>query len=425
MGALSIIMNPSDKKMLRVLTLLPVVALVFFIGVYVGGRSSTSQATSSNTANSSTALDSINVPINRDLVDAEKFKAFWKAWVILDQKYVAAASTTEQDRIYGAIKGLASSYGDPYTVFFPPQESKMFAEDISGNFEGVGMEIGIKNNQLQVVTPLKGSPAEAAGVKTGDQILKIGDTIVTPELSVDAAVKLIRGPHGTTVKILFLTKDSSKPIERSITRQIINIPTLETSSKPGGIFVIRLFSFTAQSPELFRNALREFVLSGDHKLIFDLRGNPGGYLEAAWDMASWFLPAGKTVVTEDFGKNGSPKSYRSKGYDIFNDNLRMIILTDGGSASASEILAGALHEQGVAKLVGSKTFGKGSVQELVDITSDTSLKVTIARWLTPNGHNLSHEGLDPDYPVKVTAEDVAAGKDAAMDKAVELLTVQQ
>jgi carboxyl-terminal processing protease len=210
-----------------------------------------------------------------------------------------------------------------------------------------------------------------------------------------------------------------------LTRAVINIPTLDTKTKPGGIFVISLYSFTSDSPNLFRDALRQFVTSGDHKLILDLRGNPGGYLDAAWDMASWFLPAGKVVVTEDFGKNGPPNIYRSKGYDIFNSNLDMMILVDGGSASAAEILAGALKEQGIAKLVGIKTFGKGSVQELVPITSDTSLKVTIARWLTPNGHNLSHDGLDPDYNVTISDTDAASHTDSQMNKAVQLLTAQQ
>lgn len=353
-------------------------------------------------------------------VEQDQFSSFWKAWALLDEKYVTSASTTIQDKIWGSIGGLAGSYKDPYTVFFPPVEDKMFKEDISGDFEGVGMEIGIKNKQLQVVSPLKGSPADNAGVKAGDFILKINDKS-TVDMAVDQAVKLIRGPKGSVVNITFLPQGASKTVDRSITRDKISIPTIETSTKANGIFVIRLFSFTAQSPDLFRNALREFVLSGKEKLILDLRGNPGGYLDAAWDMASWFLPAGKIVVNEDFGDKESPKIYRSKGYDIFNNNLKMLILVDGGSASASEILAGALSENGKAKLVGTKTFGKGSVQELVPITSDTSLKITIARWLTPNGHNLSQSGLEPDYLVEITEENTKGGKDPVMEKAVELL----
>jgi carboxyl-terminal processing protease len=399
-------MNSRDQKVIFALIGIPALVCAFFIGLYAGEHGTVGGTNGSLT--------------DTTVLSKDQFSPFWKVWDILNKKYVAAASTTDQQKVWGAIKGLAASYGDPYTIFFPPVESQMFQDDITGNFGGVGMEIGIKSGQLTVVSPIKGSPADRAGVKTGDAILKI-DGQSTADMDVDTAVKQIRGPKGTAVKITFLPVNAKSPVDKSLTRDTINIPTLDTSTKPGGIFVISLYSFTADSPDLFRSALRDFVTSGDKKLILDLRGNPGGYLDAAWDMSSWFLPAGKVVVTEDFGKNGSPQVYRSKGYNIFNSNLKMLILVDGGSASAAEIMAGALSEQGVAKLVGTKTFGKGSVQELVPITDDTSLKVTIARWLTPNGHNLSHDGLDPDYAVPVTDKDITAGKDPQMDKAVQLL----
>lgn len=398
-----------NKKLAYILIGLPVVILALFVGIFIGQKQP--------------AVPPASLAALTSVANSDEFNAFWKVWQLLDEKYVAAASTTQKTKVYGAIQGLAASYGDPYTVFFPPVEAKMFADDIAGDFGGVGMEIGIKDKQLVVVAPLKGSPAELAGVKVGELILAIDGTS-TASMSTDEAVRNIRGPKGSVVKITFLPVGGTKPVIRSITRDIINIPTIDTKSKPGGIFVISLYSFTAQSADLFRNALRSFVASGDHKLILDLRSNPGGYLDAAWDMASWFLPSGATVVTEDFGKNGSPNVYRSKGYNIFNKNLDMLILVDGGSASAAEILAGALKEQGVAKLVGTKTFGKGSVQELIPINSETSLKVTIARWLTPNGHNLSHDGLDPDYIVPITDKDMASKTDSQMEKAVQLLTAQ-
>ncbi|MEI6397043.1 MAG: S41 family peptidase [Candidatus Taylorbacteria bacterium] len=353
-----------------------------------------------------------------------QFAPFWNAWNILNNKYISTGSTTDQEKVWGSIKGLASSFNDPYTVFFPPEESKIFQDNISGNFGGVGMEIGKKDGQLLVVAPIKDSPAAVAGVKSGDFILSINSTS-TVDMSVDQAVALIRGPQGTKVKMSFLPKGANKAVERTITRDIIKIPTLDTETKDGGIFVIKLYSFTSQSPNLFREALRQLIASGDHKLILDLRGNPGGYLDAAWDMSSYFLPIGKVVVSEDFGAHGQPNIFRSKGYDVFGDKLNMLILVDSGSASASEILAGALQENSVAKLVGSKTFGKGSVQELIPVTPESSLKVTIAHWLTPNGHNLSHDGLEPDYPVTLTdkqvAAAVAAGTDPVMDKAVSIL----
>lgn len=347
---------------------------------------------------------------------------FWKVWGILSEKYVEATTTDTQKRIWSSIEGLAQSQGDPYTVFFPPAESKMFKSDITGNFEGVGMEIAIKDKVLTVVSPLKNSPAEKAGVKAGDKIIKIDDKVVS-DMPVDEAVKLIRGPQGSKVKIVFIREGQAEPLEKSITRDVIDIPTIETEIK-NDIFIIRLFSFTSQSPDLFRESLRSFLKSGKNKLIIDLRGNPGGYLDAAWDIASWFLPAGKVIVTEDFGGKNENKVLRSKGYDVLNkyfgSNYKVVVLVNGGSASAAEILAGALQEQGVAKLVGQKTFGKGSVQELVEITPETSLKVTIARWLTPSGHNLSHDGLNPDYVVLGTAKD--SGTDPQLDKAVEILS---
>ncbi len=398
-----------NKKIIYILNVLPVVILTLFVGIYIG-------------QSQSSAIDSSD-PEFSEIAKSEEFQSFWKVWRTLDEKYIRSASTTNEKKIYGAIEGLTASYGDPYTVFFPPVESKMFKEEIKGDYGGVGMEIGIKDKQLVVVTPMKNSPAEIAGVKSGDFIISINGTS-TAGMSTDEAVKYIRGPKGSEVKITFIPAGTSKPVVRTIIRDTIQIPTIDIATKPGGITVISLYSFTSQSPDLFRGALRQFVESGNHKLILDLRRNPGGYLDAAWDMASWFLPAGKVIVTEDFGQKTSPNIFRSKGYNIFNDNLKMIILVDEGSASASEILAGALQEHGIAKLVGAKTFGKGSVQELVNITSDTSLKVTVASWLTPKGHNLSHDGLNPDYEVKPTEKDISAKKDVQLEKAIELLTAQ-
>lgn len=387
------------------------------------------------------AISQINSISNKEAtatVGTVDFAPFWEAWKTIDEKFVptgkAATSTSDQKRVWGAIQGLAESLGDPYTVFFPPEDAKLFESEINGNFSGVGMEIGIRDDELVVVSPLKGSPAERAGIKTGDKIVEI-DGVPSQSFSVEKAVKLIRGQEGTLVRLTILRIGESESRKISIVRESINIPTVETELKSGlagngtqngnlqnGVFIVRLFNFSANSPDLFRQSLREFIESGSNKLIIDLRGNPGGYLEAAVDMASWFLPAGRVIVSEDFGKKQEPLIYRSRGYNIFNSNLKLAILVNGGSASASEILAGALQEQGVARLVGENTFGKGSVQELIKLTPDTSFKVTIARWLTPKGNSISESGLTPDVIVKPTATDLKAGRDVQLEKAIELLT---
>jgi carboxyl-terminal processing protease len=356
------------------------------------------------------------------------FELFWKAWTTLNAKYVATHNSTStpaptnQDRVYGAIKGMTASLGDPYTVFFTPQESSIFESEIDGNFEGVGMELGIKNETLTVISALKSTPAEKAGIKSGDKILKINDTLTTGGFSVEQAVKMIRGPKGTTVSLTILRGEATSTMEIKVVRDIINLPTLDANyDAKTGIYTIKLYNFSAQASSLFRNALKDFVASKSNKLIIDVRGNPGGYLDSAVDMASWFLPPGKTIVRESYGAGKPESSEKSRGYNIFNDSLRAVILVDQGSASASEILAGALQEYGKAKLVGGRTFGKGSVQELVKLTPDTSLKVTIARWLTPNGKSISDGGLIPDVEVKNTPEQTAKGIDAQMLKAIEIL----
>jgi carboxyl-terminal processing protease len=388
------------------------IAGAFFVGFFVGSED--------NNKISSAIPISTDGSLPADIID---FSPLWKAWNVINEKFVPATTTatvTDEDKLYGTIQGLALSLGDPYTVFFPPEDAEIFASDIRGNFEGVGMEIGIRDKVLTVIAPLKGNPAERAGIMTGDKVLKI-DGVSTDGMTIDKAVKLIRGEGGTKVSLTIFREGEDELLNIDIIRGTIQIPTIDTKLRDDGVFVIKLHNFSAISTNLFRDALREFVISGTDKMILDLRGNPGGFLEAAIDMASWFLPTGKVVVTEDFGENGSPRIHRSKGYNIFTDKLKMVILMNQGSASASEILAGALSQHGKAKLVGARSFGKGSVQELVDITPDTSLKVTVARWLTPNGSSISDGGLAPDIEVEFTKEDLEADRDPQFEKAVELL----
>jgi len=372
------------------------------------------------------------------------FSPVWKAWQVINDNYVpvAVASSTpvaatstaaaEQDKVWGMIEGLANSLNDPYTYFLPPQENQEFTSDMSGSFEGVGMEIDVKGGILTVISPLKGTPAENAGIKSGDQILKIDGTD-TSGMDTDTAVQKIRGPKGTQVTLTVLRAGWSAPRDIKVTRDVINVPVVTTkgqvSSSAGGesapgVFLIGLSTFTANSPDLFRDSLRQFVESGDTKLILDLRGNPGGYLDAAVDIASWFLPSGDVIVTEDYDGHAADVVHRSLGYNVFNKNLKMVILVDKGSASAAEILASAMHYYGIAELVGTNTYGKGSVQELVNITPTTALKLTVARWLPPDGKPIPVTGIVPDVQVAITDADVTAGKDPQMDKAIQILDSQ-
>jgi len=252
------------------------------------------------------------------------------------------------------------------------------------------------------------------------------DATSTAGMPVDQAVAYIRGPIGTTVKLTIERKGAPQPIIISIVRDTINIPEINEYARKDGIYVIQLYTFTANSADLFRAALRNFQQSGDTRLIFDLRGNPGGYLDQAVQMASFFLPVGDVVVTEDFKGKQDNIVNRSLGYNVFaNKKLSMAILIDQGSASASEIFSGALQQHSIAKLVGTRSFGKGSVQQVMDLGNGAQLKITIARWLTPNGTSISDGGLHPDIAASsTTADNVKNGQDPTMDAAAQWLLTQ-
>ncbi len=360
---------------------------------------------------------------NENAPDGIDMAPVWKVWHLLEEKYVPVASSTQiskQDRVWGMIEGLTRAYGDPYTTFFPPQQAKNFQEEIRGNFGGVGIEIGMREGSLVVIAPLKDTPGEKAGIRAGDFIVKI-DGVSTQNMDVDKAVGAIRGKVGTQVIFTIARKDEPEFLTIPVTRDTINVPTIKTEKRSDGVFVISLYNFGGSATQETQKALRSFKESKYKKLILDLRGNPGGYLESAVEIASWFLPAGEVVVSEDFGKDVERQFYRSKGYDVVGADTRIAVLIDGGSASASEILAGALQEHRKATLIGEKSFGKGSVQEMSGVTPDTSLKVTVARWLTPNGVSISNGGLIPDIEVKITKEDIDAKRDPQLDRAIRFV----
>lgn len=346
---------------------------------------------------------------------------FWDVWRLLEGKHPSGTEVSAQDKIWSATKGLAESMNDPYTIFLPPKQNEQFNTNLSGEFSGVGMEVGIKSNLLTVIAPLKDSPAEKAGVAPGDIIVKIDDKTTT-DMTVDQAVDLIRGKAGTSVVITVMRKGEEVAKEISIVRGVIKIPVIETEYREKeNVFVIKFYEFGQSSSAEFEKALTEFKNSGSKYLIIDLRNNPGGYLSAAVDIASWFLPEGETVVSERSKDPSLDKVYKSSVHHL-QGSYHMVLLVNGGSASASEILAGALQEHGVAKLVGEQTFGKGSVQELVPLPHNTSLKTTIANWYTPNGVSISKQGLKPDYVVPFDTEKFKKdGIDTQLQKALEVV----
>ena len=392
-----------------------VAALAFGAGLFVGGSGSTAAVVA-------------HIPFIGDGLDATPDQGadlmdFWKAWNALNANYVVTHASsslpTSKERVYGAIQGLTASYDDPYTVFFPPKEAKEFADTISGSFSGVGMEIGIKEGVLVVIAPLKGMPAEAAGVKAGDQIATI-DGKSTDGLSTEKAVSQIRGPIGTTVDLTIIR--DGKPLEIKIVRETIQVPETDDGlDEKSGVYHIALFEFTSNSASLFDQAFERFLASGSKKLIIDLRGNPGGYLDAAVDIASHFLPKGAIIVTEDFGGKESNNSHTSIGYNDVPVETKMVVLIDGGSASASEILAGALQDNQVATVIGLKSFGKGSVQTLMNL-GEGSLKVTVARWVTPDGHWIMGNGVTPDISVPYVKAEKEGKDDSQMARAIKFLT---
>jgi carboxyl-terminal processing protease len=298
----------------------------------------------------------------------------------------------------------------------PPLENEGFKLEISGSFGGIGVEIGMRNDFLTVIAPLKGSPAEQAGLRSGDIIVAIDDH-QTQSMSIDESVHFIRGEVGTQVALTVAREGEQEFRTITVTRDTVNVPTIDTTWN-NDVFIVALYNFGGTAVSEMRRALREFVAADGTHLVIDLRGNTGGYLEAAVDIASWFLPAGTEVVREDWGRGKDPVVRRAAGKDVSDGRWRIAVLVDGGTASAAEILAAALRERRGAVLIGEQTFGKGSVQELVEITPETSLKVTIARWLTPNGTSLSENGLTPDTVIPRTMEDVEAGRDPQLDAAL-------
>ena len=367
-----------------------------------------------------------NQPVVFEAVDQKKeeaegvdFSLFWKVWDTLKEKYVDSNQLDSKKLFYGSIKGMMQATGDPYTAFLDPEENKEFNEDITGRFEGIGAELGIKNKILTVIAPLEDSPAEKSGLRAGDKIIKInGETAA--EISIDEAVDKIRGPKGTKVKLTVFRNGDAEAREIEITREIINVKSVKFELKEDNIAYFKIIKFGEETDKEFGLAVKRALSRGAKKVILDMRNNPGGYLDAAVNMAGKMIPKGNIVVIEE-NSRGKRKEIYAKGGDVLS-RMETVVLINMGSASASEILAGALREnRDNVTVVGETSYGKGSVQEFINLPQGTAAKITVSKWLTPKGEQINEKGIKPDIEVKMSYEDFENDRDPQLEKALEIL----
>lgn len=346
------------------------------------------------------------------------FSLFWDVVDSLKTRHIRGGELDDMKILEGAIKGAVAELKDPYSSFLPAEDAKKFNEDISGVFGGIGAEIGIRDEQLMIIAPLKGNPAEAVGLKPMDKILEINGES-TAEIEIEEAIKIIRGEPGTDVTLFIFRDGWAEGKNFTITRAVISVPTMEWEMKPGNIAYFKLYNFNANLLPAWNTAATQALLKRPSGIVLDLRGNPGGYLDIATQITGWFVKRGEVIVREDF-RSENDQYIISSGNEALS-RIPVVVLINEGSASASEIIAGALRDLRGAKLVGKKTFGKGSVQEVETLRHGSMLKLTIAEWLTPSGKSINETGISPDVEVEINEKDYEKGVDPQLNKAIDVL----
>lgn len=391
--------------------------LTFIIGWQLGFREA-----QTGWSQGSLRSDMINTQAPKNItVD---FKLFWDTWDLLGRSYLDKKAIDPQKMVYGAVSGMVSAIGDPYTVFLPPTQQKSSKEELSGAFDGVGIQLGFnKDKRLVVMAPLSGTPAEKAGIKPQDLIVKINDKDTT-NITLPEAVQLIRGPKGTEVTLTTFRDGDSDTKNYSLTRDTIVVKSVEVSYKntPGGknAAVMKLSRFGENTNKEWDEAVNDILAKKPQAVILDLRNNPGGFLEGAVFIGSEFLDGGDVVLQENAKGEKSAYKVNRTGKLL---QMPLVVLINKGSASASEIVAGALQDRKRAKAIGEQSFGKGTIQEAQDLSQGTGIHITVAKWLTPNGRWVNDtQGLEPDVKIEVP-KDIKQDdtKDVQMDKALELL----
>ncbi len=403
------------KKFIPGIILILILVGAFFVGFY-SGRQKNSASTNifKAIAYSEEAKQFIlNGDNPKETFDANMYFEVWDA---IKQGHVDKNKIKDRDLFYGSLKGLAQSVNDPYTVFMDPEAAKEFADDMAGTFEGIGAEVGMRNDIITIIAPLEGMPAQKAGILAGDKVYAINGE-PTMGLTVDEAVKKIRGEKGTDVVLTVIREANEGAKEITITRDVIVVKSLKTEMRDG-IYILKLSNFNDDTLFLFNQAVDEILEKKPKGIVLDLRNNPGGYLDTSVSLASEWIEEGP-IVAEQFGENRRSE-YPARGLARLKD-YKTVVLINTGSASASEIVAGALRDYKKATLVGEQTFGKGSVQSLQSLSDGSSLKVTVAKWLTPAGDFINEKGISPDVLVELTVDDINSNLDPQLDKALEIL----
>ena len=402
-----------------------ILLITFLAGFFLGKNYPSYFSTLKETSKNDSQKLEENSPKNLEIKNKnpkEKsldFSIFWEAWEVLEKNFYYKEKLNEQEMIYGAIKGMVKASGDPYTEFFKPDDAQKFLEDIQGEFGGIGAEIGKIKGTIKIIAPLKNSPAERAGLKPGDSILAVNGSSTT-DLSLYEVVKKIRGKIGTKVILTILREGWEEPKDFEIVRELIKIPCLDLKIEKINhhkIAYLALYNFQQNLRNIFYKKAFEIIFENPEGIILDLRNNTGGYLNLAVEISSWFLKKGDLVVKEVFS-DGEINSFKANRNGPFL-NLPMVILINEGTASAAEIVAGALRDHRKIPLVGQKTFGKGSVQQVKYLSDGSFLKITIALWELPSGKRIEGEGLLPDYEIENDPNQ--SQKDLQLEKAKEIL----